>query len=439
MKNKNPLTPALYLLAMLLCSARGYSSETTDGHWSEQLLAHKISEIDQSYCYTDKSGLTVGKNLDLRIRLASVSKLLTSLWAADNLGLDFKYKTKLFIKGNNLHIEGSFDPFLGNEKMMFLISQLNDLGYFKFETITFNKTIQINPKAEIHSDEYPLITRASNARNLMLYLNTKNWPEDLKASYSQIATKAPEGKFRKNVQFEIGEAQYVDKNPFENDNGARKLTLSSPMLYKYLKEINVQSNNYAAHTIFLQLGGEKYFEKFLNERFNKTSDTIHFYTGSGLPLTIEGRRFDNYSTCAATLELISALKDLVEKQGHELKELVAVPGSDGGTFSNRIFPADYKNSFVAKTGTLMHTSTLAGAMNTQKGFSFYGIFNQGPDIEGSKIVQNEMVKSIMTELGGPLTFNYVVDPFHSYNGDNVKNLNLIDRASDFKTIEDGLY
>ena len=156
---------------------------------------------------------------------------------------------------------------------------------------------------------------------------------------------------------------------------------------------------------------------------------------------INGTRHDNYATCSITIDLIAALKNSLERQGLELEDIVAVPGSDEGTFKNRIFPADYKNSFVAKTGTLMHTSTLAGAMSTQKGISFYGIFNQGTDIEGSKLVQNGMVKSVMTELGGPLTFNYVVDPFHSSNGDNVKCLENFNfpMPSGFKTIEDNLF
>jgi hypothetical protein len=80
-------------------------------------------------------------------------------------------------------------------------------------------------------------------------------------------------------------------------------------------------------------------------------------------------------------------------------------------------------------------------MSTQKGFSFYGIFNQSTDIEGSKLVQNGMVKSVMTEMNGPLAFNYVVDPFHPYNGDNVKNLGPVyfSAPDQFTTIEENLF
>jgi D-alanyl-D-alanine carboxypeptidase/D-alanyl-D-alanine-endopeptidase (penicillin-binding protein 4) len=228
----------------------------------------------------------------------------------------------------------------------------------------------------------------------------------------------------------------VDTNPFAGDDSVKVLTLSSPGLYKYLKQMNVKSNNYIAETVFRQNGGVANFSKFLSDRFSLTADQIRFYSGSGLPTVIDGVRKDNYATCNVMLDLISELKGSIEKQGRTIEDLVAVPGSDGGTFRNRVFPSDFKNSFVAKTGTLMHTSTLAGAMNTQNGFSFFGVFNQSTDISGSKIVQNAMVKSIMTEMGGPKTFNYEVEGFHPDNGDTLKSF---EEPTDFSPIEQSLF
>ena len=100
-----------------------------------------------------------------------------------------------------------------------------------------------------------------------------------------------------------------------------------------------------------------------------------------------------------------------------------MPGNDLGTFKNRLNSADLKNTFVAKTGTLMHTSTLAGAMNTQKGYSFFGVFNQTTNAIGAKQVQNEMVRILMDEMGGPKVFG----GFHAYdNYENVKKFNIFD-------------
>ncbi len=433
---KNTIVIAL----ISLCCSWAYSSEQTDADWRMLIATSKLPYSDQAYCYTDEFGNIYGENIDIKVRLASVSKLVTSLWALDVHGPNYKYNTKLFIKNNQLHIAGSFDPFMGNEKIFFLLSQLNDLGYTNFVNITFDKNFLVFPNAEGHMDDYPTLTHESIAKNIMAYFNTATWTPAMKSEYSRIAKLALPNRMRKEVKFELAAATFVEKNPLEGDPLARSLTLSSPALYKYLKEMNVESNNFVAHTLYLELGGEQKFTDYLLNQFGLTSETIHFWSGSGLPAIVNNERKDNYATCSSMLELIKSLKNVSEKEGREIEDIVAVPGSDEGTFRNRIFPADYKNAFVAKTGTLMHTSTLAGAMSTKRGFNFYGIFNQSKDIEGSKIVQNAMVRSIMTDMGGPKAFNYIVSDFDTYGNDNVKNLlKLLLEKSDFMPFENNLY
>lgn len=436
MKLLNVYTFCISLTLSGLLPAQSMANGHTDKVWGQGLKEQGIAAKDQSYCYTDTEGNIQGANIDMKIRLASVSKLVTSLWVVETLGVDYKYNTKLFIKDNKLHIEGSYDPFLGNEKMFFLLSQLNELGYEKFDTITFDKNVVINPDVQYASDEYPIINSTNMAKFLKNYFNTKSWSADTKTEYENFYNLSKEGKFRKSVNFEAGTIESVEANPFLGDDTVKTLTLSSPPLYKYLKEMNVKSNNYVAETLFRQAGGVNSFQQYLGDKYSNTSDQIQFYTGSGLPLTVDNVRKDNYASCGLILNFISHLKTLVESQGKTLEDIVAVPGSDGGTFRNRIFPSDYKNAFVAKTGTLMHTSSLAGAMNTQNGFSFFGIFNQSTDIGGSKIVQNSMVKSIMSELGGPKAFDYVVEPFHAYDNDNLK---MFNDYSDFSAIEGNLF
>ena len=115
----------LILIILEIFSAQAFATEKTDATWEKLLELSGLPETDQAYCYTDSKGSAAGENLDKPVRLASVSKLITSLWAMEKLGPNYTYNTKLFIKGNNLHIQGSFDPFLGNEKMFFLIDFFN--------------------------------------------------------------------------------------------------------------------------------------------------------------------------------------------------------------------------------------------------------------------------------------------------------------------------
>ncbi|MBC7713087.1 MAG: D-alanyl-D-alanine carboxypeptidase [Rhizobacter sp.] len=419
-----------------LISTNAMASIATDKNFDQQIRAQGLVAKDQSYCFTNAAGKTEGTNVDMRIRLASVSKLLTSLWAVDKLGMEYKYDMKITIKDNNLHIAGALDPFLGNEKMFYLVSQLNALGYTKFDTITFDKNLIIDPDVAYESDEYPSMSNAMIAKHLRNYFNTATWSADTKTEYATYRNMAAPGRFVKDISFEATNVKFVEENPFKDDADAKVLTLPSPALYKYLKEMNIKSNNTVAESVFRQLGGLPAFKEYMSSRYSLTTDQIQFFTGSGLPATVNGERKDNYATCAVMLDLLSNLKATVEKQGKELEDLVAVPGSDGGTFRNRTFGSEYKNSFVAKTGTLMHTSTLAGAMNTQKGFSFFGVFNQSTDIGGSKVVQNSMVKSIMTEMGGPKAFDYEVPGFHAYT-DALKSFGD-EEDTNFSTIESGL-
>lgn len=442
------MTKITSIALIALTTASGFASEKTDAEFDKLLTVHKVTPKDQqSYCYTDEKGVVQGKNIDLNIRLASVTKLITTLWAIDELGPNHRYETKLFIKGNALHIQGSFDPFMSNEKMLFLVSQLNTLGYSHFDKITYDKKIQIFPNAQVHTDPYPLITRDSNARNLKQYFNTASWSKVFKAEYDRLASLAKKDRFLKSIEMSADTIEFSENNPLVVDASAipedvKVLTLTSPQLYKYLKETNVKSNNYSSHTIFLDLGGVAKFEKYAAEKFNLTTEKIKLWNGNGLPTLIAGVRKDNFASCAIMTELVHALKESIERQGKELEDVIAVPGNDGGTFANRLNSSDLKNTFVAKTGTLMHTSTLSGAMSTTKGFSFFGIFNQSTDIIGSKNVQNGMVKSIFEEMEGPKVFDYRVEGFHAYdNNENVKNFNLFDEEveTEFSAVEYGLY
>lgn len=421
-------------------SALGFASDITDANWKKLLIANKFDSNEQSYCYRDSQGVNQGVNVDKKIRLASVSKLMVSLWSIHNLKLDYKYKTKLYIVGSHLHIAGTRDPYLGQEKMFFLISQLNDLGFVHFDKITFDSNFIIDPSEDSAHGNFPKINPSIIANLTKEYFNTTKWDIEKKNSYNSIVANDKKNRFRKKVFFDVNEVAFSDSNPHIDNPNTRELTLSSPELFRYLKQMNIDSNNFVAEMIFQALGGVASFENFMSDQYNLDMGHIHFYTGSGLPYFENNIRYDNYSTCSVVLNLISSLKDEIENQSRELEDVIAVPGSDAGTFRNRVFPMEFKNAFVAKTGTLAHTSTLAGALSTRTGFSFFGIFNQTSDIKSAKVVQNSMVSSIMNDLGGPKAFDYVVEDFHTYNNENIKSfLGSIKSEDSFTSIEENLY
>ena len=167
--------------------------------------------------------------------------------------------------------------------------------------------------------------------------------------------------------------------------------------------------------IFQQLGGANTFNSYLKRNFSFSPSKVAFYTGSGLNTSINGKREDNYSTCALTVEVIKSLRDSVkESQNLSLADIMAVPGFDvyEGTFTKRL--KQFPGSLVAKTGTLKHTSALAGMLSTRNyGDVFFGIFNHTDIQETYKgwLLQNEFVPSLIDAFGGPFTFEYQYQKF----------------------------
>lgn len=417
-KLKKKLITSATILAVTIPT---FASQKTDARFNELVNKFKFDSSKQSYCYSNERGELEGINTDLKIRLASVSKLVTSLWAMDTLGPDYRYETKLFIKGSHLHIQGSWDPFFGNEKVFFLISQLNDLGYDKFEKVTYDKNLIIFPGAQFYIGEHPAVGPITTGTHLKTYLNTTKWGQVFKDEYKRIQglTKRfpDETRIRESVNFSVGEIKNVDVNPFKDDASVKVLTLSSPELKDYLKETNVKSNNYSSQMIFRGLGGDQKLQEYISTTLGLKSDKIRLYTGSGLPLVANGVRNDNFASCEIIASVVETLKEISERKGSSLNAIMAVPGADQGTFRRRLNGTDTANSFMAKTGTLMHTSTLAGALSTKTGMSFFGVFNQTSDIASAKSLQDQMVFALLQDRGGVSKFPYTPEPFYTVDAD----------------------
>ena len=95
-------------------------------------------ELENTFCYA--SGSTrldiQGVNIDSPVRLASVSKVITSFWALSSLGPHYQFETHLSYsaKTRHLHISGSSDPFMGQQSLFFLASELDRrFAHLRFE------------------------------------------------------------------------------------------------------------------------------------------------------------------------------------------------------------------------------------------------------------------------------------------------------------------
>lgn len=427
--------PQLARNVMLLTSLGLSSTAAVAGPYYDQLMSdYGLKKVDHSFCFENSSGVLEGDNVYKKVRLASTSKLVTALWAMDLLGPDWKYETKFYLKGRELHIKGSLDPVFSKRKLFYFVSQLVNKKISRIDKITFTPDFKAFAAAEDYVGAHVELNGERSARNVYDYWHTPAYNK-LKPVYRTFINETPnsvleELQIRKNLEdlnLSIGSVEAVSKPPFDLDGkDVSEFHHFSPEIRKYLKFMNIESNNFIADQVFEQLGGEAAFDlwlaEFLEEKMNdhdekregfaKGEPSMKMYTGSGLDSKREGSRVDNYSTCALMVKLVKELEVKMDEARHHLKDIVAVPGSDGGTFSSRLRGAATKDTLVAKTGTLFHTSTLAGLIYSKSGKHGFGIFHQLTGGKGNaKIVQNKLVEKLVEDLGGAKRFDYDAEFF----------------------------
>lgn len=415
------------ILLYSLLSNTYAKSDAVTAKWNSSMEEFNLTPKFHGFCFTDESGNIKGPNPYRKVRLASTTKIVTTLMALEKLGLDYEYTTKFFHEKGNIHIAGDLDPVVSKRKLFFLISQLNNLGISKINNLTFDKNFISFTKVE----DIPLSevkpSAELTAKALKDFFTVSEW-NILKQSYADFIKQTPseiieELQIRTSldeIELSVNSIAVVDKNPL-SVKSAKEYEMISPIIAKYLKIMNIDSNNFLADQIFEKVGGEKvynaYFKKLMNEKipnfktlrqeFEKNDPDFAFYTGSGLNTTRNGERVDNFASCALMVEMQKKLDQKLDEVQRHMQEVVAVPGVDGGTFKSRLNSPRLAKSVLAKTGTLKHTSSLVGKVSTVSGEIYFGMFHQMDGWKGNaKIVQNLMVSEILEQFGGPKKFEY---------------------------------
>jgi serine-type D-Ala-D-Ala carboxypeptidase/endopeptidase (penicillin-binding protein 4) len=391
-------------------------------YWGKLLKDYKMVAKNHSYCYINDKDEIVGENKNMKVRLASVSKLITSLWAIEKLGAAYEYPTKFYFNGKKLHIVGSLDPVYSIRKLFFLVNQLNNIGIKQLDEVTFDKQTRFNSKAEKYEGTYIEIPQTQTAKHIRDYFHTPGWNK-LKTAYKQFIKDTPKSLLKElqitekfeNLSLKVKKVYPQQKNNLGGLEDTEGYIHLSPTIDVYLKYMNIVSNNYVADQIYRKLGGEKEFDKYINKTISeifptfsqerkgyKTNEpSMKFYTGSGLNTKRKGKRVDNYGSCSLIVRLIQRLNSKITEANKTIQKFVAVPGVDRGSFRNRLRSSRFAKTLVAKTGSLMHTSALAGKINTKKGDIYFGVFHQLRGWKGSaKTVQNKMMENIWEKYTG---------------------------------------
>lgn len=332
-----------------------------------------------SYCeITENNSQSYSGFRDLKpYALASVSKVFLSSWALKTLGSDFRFKMNWKLKkiSNNgtydAYLQTNYDPIINIEKMLFAISELNKIGVLRIRTLIIDETTRIylsvlsNPHLELA--DVP-VTTAQTIDNLQTILNSKNWAGQTDVAKNNLTNiNLP---VNLPSQFSVETVTYSPKNKIQSSYYDQSVQIESAPLFKYIKNMNVYSNNYVTDALFDFLGGATQFLNFQNSELKISKNELKIYTGSGLSLQIDNQRKDNLGSCLSVLKTMRYLDLLTQAYNLNLGHVLLSAGQDLGTYESTL---NFNKNVVLKTGRLFDVPTLnvAGVDSTRFGSTYF--------------------------------------------------------------------
>lgn len=363
-------------------------------------------------------------NKDERFPLASISKVVTTLWALEKLGPDYRYTTKLHITkvGNDtydVHIEGSRDPIFGRNASYFLISELNkkNVDVRKIENLTFDENFLMDwlseesPRIGGNTPYYDTIEKQAEAvrRSLINDFSTairKDMYDSLRTKAAKIGVQMIE-----NPTLNVRRVEFKPKHTFSKMEGTHTLIYNSAPLRTILKRMNNQSNNYVADHLYWNLGGTTEFNKFVKNSLSLSTKEIEFYIGSGNNadyIYSPDKPLYNEATCETMVKVLYRMNDLLGQSGYALSEVMAVAGIDqNSTVAG--YSGNFEGSTIAKTGSVNKAKTLAGTVSTKNGVIYFAVLmhtDSRADWGAANATIKSKVNNLIINNGGPRRINY---------------------------------
>jgi D-alanyl-D-alanine carboxypeptidase len=391
-------TRVLATTALNAVLALGFVAQAgaTDALSAKAKVHMKPYGASSSFCYIVENGEMSGVNADQPVRIASVMKTLTTLWAVDTYGPTHEYSTKIYYQPSTkeLHIQGVRDPFFDRDRLYLLLSDLNKAGIKQLNRLTFDGAFLLNldlfefaydPSrtkefmyTEAHADG--ALGRVKIKEKMETAFNTKEWWSSKKTRYQMTRSRNSTSGMVPVLEMTTTNVDVVPSNPLAGKPGVQVYEIKSRPLMHYLKKMNIHSLNATADELFYSMGGSDAFIKFLGDKYRMGTDAVDVHTGSGLPL--HDPRNDTSMSCSSTVKLIRRLDIILESQGLDLADVMMIAGLDAGaTFK------DGSQALVVKTGSLTGVKNLAGVANTTSGEVYFGVFLQnGGNTAGARNV-----------------------------------------------------
>lgn len=369
-------------------------------------------------------GISGDEKKSEKFPLASISKVVTSLWALETLGPDYRFTTKLHVNrvssnSYDIHIEGSRDPIFGRNVSYFIISELNqkNIDIKNIETLSFDENFLLDwlseesPRVAGSTPYYSAAqqqidaVRNSLIENFITPISVGDYLE-LKSRASRIGVQMVS-----KPTISVRKVEFKSKNSFRPNSETITLTYRSAPLRTILKRMNNQSNNYIADHLFWNLGGMKSFNTFVSQKLNLTSDDIEFYLGSGNNADYiynSNQPIYNKASCETMIKVIFRMENLLSQAGYKLSDVMAVAGIDT-TSTVAGYGGNMEGSVTAKTGSVNKAKTLAGTLSTKNGTIYFAVLmhtdNRAEWGPASAVIRSK-VNDMIVKNGGPEKLNY---------------------------------
>lgn len=327
-------------------------------------------------------GQVQGVNNTTAYTIASVSKVFTTHWATVRLGPKYRYATLIHVSDLgaglfNVHVEGSLYPYFDKTMYQFLIGQLNQLGVKRINYLTFDESLLYstdirNNALLAHGNASPNPTDVmKDLRSDTATINTGLAALNAKALALENLT------LPKQLVISISDIHFLQKRDFRNTAQTTSYYLYSSELYRNLKEMNRNSNNFAADRIFEKLSGnEEHRDFFLKRLTNIMPDEFTLYNGSGYPVYVGLDKKYNEASCNAVVEMMDDLRNSLKVSGLDIRDVLPVAGKDSVADGDSTVTQIYGNeitsgALIGKTGSVLDTIAFAGLLVTESENTFF--------------------------------------------------------------------
>lgn len=372
----------------------------------QQTFPTSLGPLDQqAFCAENERDEHVAHRPHELQRIASVTKLFTTLLALESMALDQRWITTFTLADERLHIAGGDDPWFEEEKALALIDALKTLGVRRLKEITFDQALRFE---DSNLQSYQVLTPTTVAQALRRYF-TPSGKFTAQANANRAA--AADIMREQGADFALptsgiatARVRFSLTNPLVGTAGARTFTHTSRTLRDVLKGMNVYSKNKVAQNLW-ELALQRVALTDVLDKHQIPRDEVSLRNGSGLPFT-SPQRFDNAASCAALLKLLRALEEKAQDLGVDRTSIIGL-GVDLGTLQERFLDdLPLKQGIMAKTGTIRDASTLAGWISSDHDYRF-AVLNQTASITNARSFQDRFMSLWMKQSGGtrPLVYS----------------------------------